>query len=63
MKIETKQQRHANSEGGHLRHRDVHENDATLHDVETEINEQPRQEDTGHDRPEHYLPHIRKRES
>ena len=28
-----------------------------LHDVEAEINQQPRQKHTGHDGPEHYVPH------
>jgi hypothetical protein len=40
-----------------LRHRDIDENDATLHDMESEVDEQPRQKNAGHDGPKHYLPH------
>jgi hypothetical protein len=29
-----------------------------LHDVQAQIDEQPRQQHTGHDGPEHYFPHI-----
>jgi hypothetical protein len=63
MKIETKEQRHANPEGSHLRHRNVDEDNAALDDMKTEIDKQPRQEDAGHDWPEHYLPHVKKSES
>jgi hypothetical protein len=63
MKIETKEQRHANPEGSHLRHRNVDEDNAALDNVKTEIDKQPRQEDASHDWPEHYLPHVKKSES
>jgi hypothetical protein len=52
------QDRDADSQRGHLSHRNVDEDDAALHDMEAEINEQPRQEHTGHDGPKHYFPHI-----
>ena len=63
MKIETKEQRHANPERSHLRHRDVDEDDAALDDMKPEIDKQPRQENAGHDGPEHYFPHVKKSES
>jgi hypothetical protein len=52
------QDRETNSKRRHLRHGDVDENDAALDDVEAEINQQPRQKNAGHDRPQHYFPHI-----
>ena len=53
----SKKHRETNSERRHLRHGDVDENDAALHDVQAEINQQPRQKNAGHDRPKHYFPH------
>src|SRR5207248_9785621 len=60
MKVETKEQRHANPEGSHLCHRNVDEDNAALANVKTEIDKQPRQEDAIHEWPEHYLPHVKK---
>src|ERR1700730_1452983 len=57
VRFEVEQDRDANSERGHLRHGDVDENDAALDDVHAEVNQEPRQEHAGHDRPKHYFPH------
>ena len=46
-----------NSERSHLRHGDVDEDNAALNDVQPKIDQQPRQKNAGHDRPEHYFPH------
>src|SRR5204862_1412775 len=57
LKVEMKQNCETNSQRRHLRHGDVNENDAALHNMQAEINEQPRQKHASHDWPKHYLPH------
>ena len=58
FQVKAKQNGETDSERGHLRHGYVDENDAALHDVQAEIDEQPRQKDAGHNWPKHYFPHA-----
>src|SRR5206468_12376626 len=55
--IQMQEHGETNSQRRHMCHGDVDEDDATLHDVQTEVNKQPRQKHAGHDWPKHYLPH------
>ena len=57
FQVQPQQHRDADAERGHLRHRDVDEDDAALHDMNAEIDEQPGLDDAGHAGPEHDFPH------
>ena len=57
FQVDAKKNGDTNSERSHLRHGDVDENNSALNDVQPKIDQQPWQENAGHNRPKHYFPH------